>query len=211
MMRIAINVTFFITMTVFLGCKDNEHGTVHGSFVVADCGLEDSDLNLEVDYFAATYFENTLTVRLQHSSDAQGFVDGLYIEIRDVAEVAENLGEPIQITLVPSLLEFKENGPSTESGDETGYPTTPYAAPARATLYLNDTCGDAPPGFADGEGTITFSRIYQPDKSSRIQGTFELRFIDPRTWESADTMDYASVLGDFDFVYSDRQPEQPFL
>jgi hypothetical protein len=76
---------------------------------------------------------------------------------------------------------------------------------------LNDTCGEDSPGFADGEGTITFTRIYQPDKSSRIQGTFELEFIDPRTWKSADTMDFASVSGDFNFIYSDRQPEQPFV
>ncbi len=210
MMRIAINLIVFIAVVFDWGCKDGDRGTVRGAVTAAKCGLDDHDFDLEVDYFSSTYFENTLSVRLQHTTDVQGFSDGLYFEVRDVAAVAERLGESIPIQPVPSLSEFKESGPTESSGDENGYPSTPYAALVRATLYLNETCTDNPPGFGDGEGTVTFTRIYQPGKSSRIRGSFDLEFIDPRTWESTDVMDSASVTGDFDFTYSERHPEQPF-
>ena len=202
MMRMATFVIFFLASITIFGCKEDGTGTVEGVFTISDCGLENREVNLSVDYFTASYFENTLTVRLQHTTQNYISADGLQLEIRDVDAVADALGEPITISLVPSLAEFKENGPSESTGYESGFPATPYNSKARATLYLYDTCPDSQVAFADGEGTITFSHIYRPDGAKRIVGTFSLEFIDPRTWKSSE--DYGSsahIIGDFDFEY----------
>ena len=125
---------------------------------------------------------------------------------------SENLGAELEIEIIPSIDEFLANGPETGAGSESGLPTTSYQSPARATLFLNATCPENTLGFADGNGTLVFDAIYRPGKGKRIKGTFDLRFIDPRTWGSAEDIgDHAEIQGDFDFNYSDRQPEQPFI
>ena len=202
MTRIATFVIFFLAIAAAVGCKDDGTGTIEGVFTVSDCGLDNREVNLSADYFTASYFENTLTIRLQHTTQNYIFADGLLLEIRDVDAAAAALGEPIVITLVPSLADFKESGPTETSGNESGFPTTPYNSKAGATLYLNDTCPDSTVSFADGEGTITFSHIYKPGGAERIAGTFSLEFIDPRTWSSSE--DYgatARISGEFDFDY----------
>ncbi len=193
-----------------LGCKEEGSGSAVGTFSVADCGIDEKAIDLRIDYLTASYFENTLGIRLQRTTQNYTFADGLYLEIRNVDNIAAHLGDPIRITLVPSLAEFKQTGPGEASGYESGYPVTPYNAPARTSLYLYDTCPDSNVAFTDGDGTITFERIYQPGKSDRITGTFSLEFIDPRTWKSAgDFGDHAVVSGDFDFTYSDHRPSGP--
>ena len=202
MVRMATFVIFFLTPAAVIGCKDDGEGTVEGVFTIADCGLENREVNLGADYFTANYFENTLTVRLQHTTQNYVFADGLQLEIRNVDAVAEALGEPIPITLVPSLAEYKENGPSEASGYESGYPATPYNSRARATLYMYATCPDSQVSFTDGEGTVTLTHIYRPGGGDRIAGTFSLDFIDPRTWSSLeDSGDNAHIFGEFDFDY----------
>ena len=209
MMRIAIFVIIFLLSTIF-GCNDEGSGTAVGTFSVADCGIDEREINLKIDYFTSSYFENTLVIRLQHTTQNYTFADGLYLEIRDVENTAAHLGDPITITLVPSLDAFKQTGPSEESGYETGYPATPYNGPARAALYLYDTCPDSNTAFTDGQGTITFDHIYRPGKSKRISGTFSLEFVDPRTWKSPESYgDHAVISGDFDFEHTGRRTAGP--
>ena len=201
-MRMAIFVTFFLWLAGLLGCQDPGKGRVEGTFTIPDCDLDESEINLRVDHFTAQYFENTLTVRLQHSTQNYVFANGLQLEVRNLDAVADRLGEPLEITLVPSLQDYKESGPTIESGYETGYPATPYHSPARAALYLNEICPEALVSFTDGEGTVTFTHIYRPGGSSRIAGSFVLEFLDPRTWKSPEEYgSRAQISGTFDFDY----------
>ena len=56
------------------------------------------------------------------------------------------------------------------------------------------------------------SRIAVGSAAGIVKGTFDFRFIDPRTWESPEEIgDHAEIKGNFDFNYSHRQPEQPFI
>jgi hypothetical protein len=207
-------IPIFIVIAAFgAGCSPGDgEGFVRGSFTVSSCNLEREDFNLKINYFTATYFQNSLTIRLQHKGGTQVYADGLFLEIRDVESVSENLDTPLQIEIEPPLDEFKQNGPGTSTASSSGLPATTYQSPARATLYLNETCPDNTLGFTDGDGEIVFEKIYRPDKSDRIKGRFELEFIDPRTWESPEEIgDHAEVEGEFDFEYSRRMPEQTFL
>ncbi len=211
MVRISINSLIFVMFIFLSACSDNGSGIVRGEFLVKKCNLESDDVDLEVDYFAATYFENTLSIRLQHTSSQQNFSDGLYFVISDVNKAVEHLTQPININTLPSISDFKTYGPS-ENSDENGYPKTPYHSLVRAVLYLYDTCSENPPKFSDGEGFVVFTHLYQPNGNKRIAGRFELEFIDPSTWLEPDNNgDQALVSGEFDFEYSDRKPEQPFL
>lgn len=187
-------------------------GFILGTFDVASCNLENKDQDLEVDFFTASYFENTLTLRLQHTGVDQVFADGVFIEVRDVAYVAENLGTPLTVELEPPLDDFILNGPETGVGANTGLPETTYQSPARVSLYLNETCPDNTLGFTDGAGTVTFYNIYRPGHAKRIRGELDLLFVDPRTWESPDSPgESAAISGEFDFEYSRSKPEQTFL
>ncbi len=200
-------------LLLILACNNADgRGTVRGSFDIPSCDLTVEDFDLEVDYFAATYFDNTLSIRLQKSGLEQLHANGIILEIRDVAAVAERLGEPLEIEISPPLDQFLENGPETGVGEVTGLPLTTHQSPAQATLFLNDACPGNTLGFTDGDGSVIMDAIYRPGGGKRIKGSFELRFVDPRTWSSPDDIgDYAEVQGSFDFTYSHTQPEQPFI
>jgi hypothetical protein len=202
-----------ISVIFFLACNNADgRGTVQGSFDIPSCDLEVAEFDLEVDHFAANYFENTLSIRLQKSGLEQLHANGVILEIREVDSVSEHLGEPLEIEIVPSIDEFLANGPGSGVGDVTGLPLTTHQSPAQATLFLNEACPGNTLGFTDGDGTVTMDAIYLPGGGKRIKGSFDLRFIDPRTWKSPEEIgDYAEVQGDFDFNYSHRQPEQPFI
>ena len=214
-MSICRNNAFILAITATVACSCNNadgKGRVQGSLEIRSCDLEDSEFDLGVDFFTATYFENTLAIRLQRTGLDQLHADGIFIEIRDVEAVSENLGEVLEIEIVPPIDDFLENGPETGVGPVSGLPSTTHQSPARTTLFLNATCPDNTLGFADGDGTLVFDAIYQPSKGKRIKGTFDFRFIDPRTWESPKEIgDHAEIKGNFDFNYSHRQPEQPFI
>ncbi len=203
-----------VTSALFLSCNAGEgNGFVKGSVSLDSCNIEDDDFDLNVNYYTATYFENTLFIRLQRDGDMENYSDGVFIEIRDVDLISENyLGAPLSIDLSPPLDTFMENGPTTAVGAETGYPLTPHNSPARATFYLNKTCPGNRLGFTDGTGTITFDKIYRPGDDKHINGSFSLTFVDPRSWEVAGEVgDTATLTGEFRFTYDRNASEQPFL
>jgi hypothetical protein len=207
-----IKLLFLFLCTVLSCTGGSGEGTVHGPVSIESCNLEKNDFNLEVDFFTATYHNNSLIIRMQHTGALQSFVDGITIHVRDVKTVSENLGTPLEIDLVPSLEAFLETGPEGAVGSNAGVPLTPHDSPARATLYLNDTCPDSTLAFTDGTGTITFDDIYLPSKKKKISGSFSLEFFDPRTWEApGEIRDTATMFGEFSFGYSRNPQEQPFL
>jgi len=180
-------------------------GRVWGSLYLPECGVVDEDYDMGVDFFAASYFENTLQVRLQNGGQDQALTDGVVIQVRDVDLFAGAPSSTFDIEVEPPVEEYLEQGPDLDS------PETTWDSPARVTLFLNKTCPDNTLAFTDGVGTITFSSIYVPDESKRIKGGFHLRFIDPRTWEGPGEIGAeADLFGEFDFNYSRGAPAQAF-
>lgn len=211
MIQIAKYVLIFLVAFLLFGCKEGTGtGNVHGFVSIKSCSLESDNFNLNVDFFAATYSDNTLLIRLQHTGDLQTFTDGLVLEIRDVKSVFENPGTPLEIRLEPSVEEFLETG-LTGIGDNSHVPMTPHESPARATLYLNDTCPGNRLAFTDGAGVLTFDSIYYPNKKTLIEGSLDLTFIDPRSYEDGKVTDSASMSGTFRFHYDRNPQEQTFI
>jgi len=186
-------------------------GRIWGSLYLPECDLRTDDYDMEIDFFAASAFENTLTIRLQRTGKDQAFSDGVLIVVRDVAAVSESIETDGQyqdeIRLDPSLDTFIENGPSV------GVPLTTWDSPASVTLYLNATCPDNVLSFTDGTGEILFESLYMKDKEKRILGSFDLRFLDPRYWQSNEDGKFgphAHLQGEFDFNYTRGSPAQTF-
>lgn len=180
-------------------------GRVWGSVDLPGCVGEQDDFDMEVDFFAADWFNGTLTIRLQHGGQNQAFSDGIILRVSDPDLFADAPGETFEVTVVPDLDAFLEQGP------DAGIPSTAPGSPVRATLYLNETCPGNRFGFTDGAGEISFDNIYVPDESKRIRGRFHLRFVDPRHWESPEeTGPGADLQGEFDFNYTRGSPAQTF-
>jgi len=180
-------------------------GRVWGEVDLPGCVGHQQDFDLHVDFFAADWFDGTLIIRLQNGGGNQAFSDGVILRVTDPHLFADAPGRSFEVALVPELDEFLEQGP------ETGMPTTAPGSPARATLYLNDTCPGNDFGFTDGAGEISFDSIYVPDRSKRIRGRFRFFFVDPRKWESPDDIGpWADLQGEFDFNYSRGSPAQTF-
>ncbi len=180
-------------------------GRVWGSMDLPGCGIETGNFDMDVDFFAADYFENTLRIRLQHSGQDPTFSDGVLLVIRDVEEMAQAGETEYQIHVEPDLETFVQNGP------DAGSPTTAPGSPAQAALYLNRTCPDSRFAFTDGTGILQMESVYVPNKQKRVAGSFHFEFIDHRYWESAEDFGpYADINGEFDFNYSRGKPAQTF-
>ncbi|MBW2278108.1 MAG: hypothetical protein JRF63_11475, partial [Deltaproteobacteria bacterium] len=89
-------------------------GRVWGSLYLPECGVDDDDYDMGVDFFAASYFENTLQVRLQNGGQDQALTDGVVIQVRDVEMIADAPGATFDIAVEPSLDEFLEEGPGID-------------------------------------------------------------------------------------------------
>jgi len=190
----------------WVGCSTGAgDGSVWGSVYLPDCDVVDMGYDMNVDFFAADYFDNTLQIRLQHTGADQVYSDGLVILVRDVGDTSSHLGQTRSIEVEPDLDNFLAEGP------DAGYPETTPGSPARATLYLNALCPGNRYAFTDGAGRITFRSIYVPDEQKRIAGEFELRFVDPREWESPEDIGpHAELFGEFDFNFTRGSPAQTF-
>ncbi len=200
-------MVFLWALSGIVACSTGAgEGRIWGSVYLPDCDLEKDAFDMEIDFFAADYFDNTLSIRLQRSGQDPIFSDGLILLIRDVKEVAAAGGEvEHEIAVEPSLEAFKENGVVD------GIPRTAANSSARVTLYLNGTCPGNRLAFTDGAGVYQLTHIYIPGKQKRIKGSFHLEFIDPRFWESPEDFGpHARLSGEFDFNYTRGRPAQTF-
>ncbi len=211
MMHVRCIATTFFTCAVFASqfpsCSTGAgNGRVWGSLDLPSCGIETDDFDMDVDFFAADYFDNTLTIRLQRTGQTPTFTDGVTLVVRDVeAMSAAPTDQTHEIHVEPSWDSFKQ------SGHDAGTPVTTTASPVKVSLYLNETCPDNRLGFSDGAGTLTMESIYVPGKQKRIKGTFQLEFVDPRHWKSPEEFGpHAEIHGEFDFNYTRGKPAQPF-
>jgi hypothetical protein len=205
MCRLSLTVTTCAALLAVACSTGAGDGRVWGTVDLPGCVDERDDFDMEVDFFAADWFDGTLTIRLQHGGQNQAFSDGVILRVADPYLFADAPGEPFEVAVVPDLDTFLEQGP------EAGIPVTATDSPLRATLYLNETCPGNDFGFTDGAGEIAFEDIYIPDQSKRIRGRFRLRFVDPRYWESPEEVGpFADLQGEFDFNYSRGSPAQTF-
>ena len=180
-------------------------GSVVGSVNLPGCGIETNNFDMDIDFFAADYYENTLRIRLQRSGQDPTFSDGVLLIIRDVEEMVEDGETEYQIRVEPDLETFIQNGP------DVGYPTTARGSPAQVALYLNRTCPDNRFSFTNGTGILQMESIYIPGKQKRITGSFHFEFVDHRYWRSAEDFGpYADITGEFDFNYSRGKSAQTF-
>ncbi|MCP4600706.1 MAG: hypothetical protein GY847_09270 [Proteobacteria bacterium] len=181
-------------------------GKVFGAVHLPSCGIESDDYDMEIDFFAADYFDNSLTIRLQHTGQEPTFSDGVILVIRDVEKIAESVQDiNHDVSIEPSIETFIENGP------DAGEPTYVSDNPAEVALYLNETCPGNRLAFSNGAGSFTMESIYVPGEQKRIKGSFHFEFIDHRYWKSPDDFGpYADILGEFDFNYTRGKPAQVF-
>ena len=139
-------------------------GRVWGSLSLPSCDIETNDYDMDVSFFAASYYNGTLTIRIKNTGRDPTLCDGIDIMVNDVEAATSSLGEPQEILTEPSVDSFLETGPSQ------GVPKTSPDSPVRVTLYLNHTCPENLYGFSTAVGTVTFESIYVPDKEKRVTG-----------------------------------------
>jgi hypothetical protein len=180
-------------------------GGVWGSLELPECGVETSTFDMDVSFFGADYFENTLTIRLQRTGQDPTFTDGVVLLVRDVEAAEETGGAEQRVVTEPTIEEFLASGP------DAGLPATTASSPARVTLYLNETCPGNHLAFTDGAGTLVLEKVYVPGEQKRIRGSFRLEFVDPRQWDpDLGTAPYADLEGEFDFNYTRGKPAQTY-
>ncbi len=181
-------------------------GSVTGTLFVPDCWSGKFDL--QPDFFAASPYRNTVTLRIQRSSDLQNFSDGASILVNDVTTVRTTmLGQPLKMALPPDVT--PPGVPVTANPDpplvqfalylqRTCRPETPglYAV-EEATTNADGSCDDATRSAASqcgstavppavGKSTITFSSLFdgnpdEGDADKRLtEATFDVYLADPR-------------------------------
>lgn len=160
-------------------------GTVH----VPECGL-DGEFDLSPDFFGAEFFDDGLTITLQHGGDYQVKSDGILLEVPDVGSADDQLGVPLPVAFQPDA-----------SLDELeGF--------VRASLYLNESCDrDEHVGLVGVGGDVTFVSIGHGsiDEADHVEGSFSIEFAEPAGHDAT-----ASLEGFFRFRYTRGRPAQRF-
>jgi len=170
------------------GCSVGRgEGEFTGRVDVVDCpGV--SEYRLRPSFFGAEPVDELLEIRVQRGSGAVNVVDGIYVLVRDAADLQENhLGEELTVD--------NENGP------------------VGVTLYLNHTCPPArtrsPVTLPAVSGRVRFDSIYAPrgdDPEVEIAAELiDVRFADPRNAERT-----AELSGYFSFLFERGRPAQLF-
>jgi len=200
-------IILFIALVFAIACQGSDgEGQIHGVLKIPSCGIDDDHFHHNLNAFAADYFQNTLSIRIQSSGRVPTFSDGLFLVIRDARAMSGfPPGTKHLVEVSPEIAAFKDHG----SG--AGYPATTPESPARVSFYLNETCPENRLAFTDGGGILAMDSVYIPGETRRIKGYFELEFIDPRHWEDPENPGpYAQIEGDFDFKYNPRKTATTF-
>ncbi|MEO8878580.1 MAG: hypothetical protein ABI461_23525 [Polyangiaceae bacterium] len=104
-------------------------GNVDGTIDIADCWS--GHFELKPDFFAAVPYgnNNTMQLRIQNGGDYETFSDGVIIIIDNIQTIRNELGQPLQVDLPPSV-------------KPPGVPITAVANPSivHLSLYLQKTC-----------------------------------------------------------------------
>jgi len=173
---------------VLAGCSVGRgEGELVGNVDVVDCpGV--GEYHLKPTFFGAEPVDELLEIRVQRGSGAVNVVDGIYVLVRDAAQLQESqLGEELMV-----------------NNDE---------GPVGVTLYLNKTCPPArsrsPVTLPAVSGRVRFDSIYAPlGDESEVEIAAELidvRFVDPRNAERR-----AELSGYFSFLFERGRPAQLF-
>lgn len=200
-----------------LGCSVGQgSGYVRGERIFA-AGCWDGSIDLKPDFFAATPFANTLTIRVQRGEQEISVSDGFTLLVNDVAGIrASQLGVPLPIGL-----------PVGVSPVGFPLPEVPDPPAASMSLYLNSSCRGANALLTAYDGTVTFTQLFSgnPNEGNAddlvTNGTLQAFLVDPQDavprapGASGPAYDYppekVSVIeAGFDFVFHRGIPAQPF-
>ncbi len=167
------------------------------------------DYDLEPDFFATVPFRDTQQIRIQRGSDLTEVSDGVAIQVNDVPNIRQRLGEELQVGLAPKLL--NEIAPGTPLG---------APPPVNLALYLQFSCHNQNVVLYAVEGTIVFDALFSGDPNETVgaekltDATFSVVVADPRN-AIPGTLDIpdehkSPLEGWFRFHFQRGQPGQPF-
>jgi hypothetical protein len=189
-------VPLCVAVALGAGCSVGEgQGEITAAVHVEGfCEVDEEAFELAPSFFSAEVTEELLDLRVQRGSQIESNSDGLYINVRDVNDVArQRIGLPIPISDADDAL-------------------------VRLVFFLNATC---PTGFPEEfrespvnlkavSGTITFREIYAPEIDPGATGiSAELTGV---YCEDPDVPDerHATLDGWFSFFYQRGAPAQRF-
>lgn len=179
----------FAALGLLVGCSVGVgEGRASGELNAPICEFN-GPFDLAPTFFVADPIESTMVIRIQTSGDFDFLSDGITISISDVPELAERLGEPIELT-----------------GERDALVTFNF--------YANETCpinpDDVPVNYLGVSGTVTFFSIYSveiDEDQLRIAARFDdVAFVDPAAPEDRN----ARMSGDFSFLFNRGRPAQRF-
>lgn len=179
----------FVGLVGLIGCSVGVgNGSAAGELNAPACEINGA-FDLAPTFFVADPFESHMVIRIQNGADFDFLSDGITINIRDVAELVEQLDEPIELT-----------------GERDALITFNF--------YANESCpinrDDVPVNYLGVGGTVTFSSIYSAELDEderRIAARFDdVLFVDPTAPEERN----ARLSGDFNFLFNRGRPAQRF-
>jgi hypothetical protein len=172
------------------GCSVGDGvGEAHGTIHVPECRL-DGEYDLDPDFFGAEFFEDGLSITMQHGGDYQVKSDGILFAVPDVRGADDRLGVALPIRFDPDATLAELEGV------------------VRASLYLNESCDrDQHVGLVGTSGQVTFVSIGNGsiDEDDHVEGSFEIDFVEPAGHGGS-----ASLEGFFRFRYTRGRPAQRF-
>ena len=199
------------------GCSVGQgSGYVRGARVVA-AGCWDGSIDLKPDFFAATPFANTLTIRVQRGEQEISVSDGFTLLVNDVAGIRfSQLGVPLPIGL-----------PVGVSPVGFPLPEVPDPPAASMSLFLNSSCRGANALLTAFDGSVTFQQLFSGDPNEDnaddlvTEGTLQAFLVDPQDAVArapgapGPAYDYppdkvSEIEAGFYFVFHRGIPAQPF-
>jgi hypothetical protein len=198
------------------GCSVGQGtGFVRGDVVAAGCW--NGPIDLKPDFFAATPFADTLTIRVQRGEQEISVSDGFTLLVNDVPGIRfSQLGIDLPIGL-----------PVGVSPVGFPLPEVPDPPAASMSLFLNSSCRGANAQLTAFDGSVNFTQLFsgnpnEEDSQDRVtNGTLRAYLVDPndavpRAPDAEGPAyeyppDKVSVIdAAFNFVFHRGIPAQPF-
>jgi hypothetical protein len=200
-----------------LSCSVGQGSGYVRSARVFAAGCWDGNFDLHPDFFAATPFADTLTIRVQRGEQEISVSDGFTLLVNDVSEIRESgLGMDLPIGLPVGV-------------SPVGFPLPEVPTPPAASLslFLNSSCPGANALLTAYDGTVNFTQLFSGDPNEEnsddrvTNGTLQAWVVDPQDAVArapgapGPAYDYppekVSVIeAGFNFVFHRGIPAQPF-
>jgi len=199
-----------------LGCSVGQGtGYVRGDVVAAGCW--NGPIDLKPDFFAATPFADTVTIRVQRGEQEISVSDGFTLLVNDVPGIRFsqlNVDLPIGMPVGVSPIGF-------------ALPEVPDPPAASMSLFLNSSCRGANAQLTAFDGSVNFSKLFsgnpnEENSQDRLTvGTLHALLVDPNDavarapGAEGPAYEYppdkvSEIDAAFNFVFHRGIPAQPF-